>query len=318
MRKFLKTSHVISRVFLYLCVIGVLLLYFFKPGVLTLMQRFAPGADTGSWLALTTTLSIAAVMFAASELSYKGLLDNEFMITLSESVLKPVYSRYDLSDRRFSKPAKGEFDFNASLRDVTDGEERVKYELAWEKQHNKKLQKKTLGNKIVTLIFFIAGLVFFFCPFVVYPLTKNLMSLPTGTPMDYFSLVALILTMVIVLELGSNQGKSRRLNTILSIRTRSDELTEQPTPPAARPEMVYAAPKPAYEAPKPSTTTAPVPEQVVAAPVSVSVSTPEPVKPEETWTPEPAWTGVPDDLPAEEKPGESAFVNLTPENASED
>ena len=127
MRKFLKTSHVISRIFLYICVIGVLLLYFFKPGVLTLMQRFVPDADAGSWLALTTTLSIAAVMFAASELAYKSLLDNEFMITLSESVLKPVYSRYDLSDKRFSKPAKGEFDFNASLRDVTDGKARHAY-----------------------------------------------------------------------------------------------------------------------------------------------------------------------------------------------
>ena len=316
MRKFLKTSHVISRIFLYICVIGVLLLYFFKPGVLTLMQRFVPDADAGSWLALTTTLSIAAVMFAASELAYKSLLDNEFMITLSESVLKPVYSRYDLSDKRFSKPAKGEFDFNASLRDVTDGKERVMYELAWERQHSKKLQKKTIGNKLVTLIFFIAGLVFFFCPAVIYPLTKNLMNLPTGTPMDFFSLVALILTMVIVLELGSNQGQSRRLNTILSIRTRSDELTEQPTQAVGRPESVFTAPRPAYEAPKPSTTI--VPEQVMTTPTSVSVSAPEPVKPEDTWTPEPAWTGVPEDLPAEEKPGESAFVNLTPENVSED
>ena len=34
MRKFLKTSHVIARIFLYICVIGVLLLYFFKPGVI--------------------------------------------------------------------------------------------------------------------------------------------------------------------------------------------------------------------------------------------------------------------------------------------
>ena len=83
MRKFLKTSHVISRIFLYICVIGVLLLYFFKPGVLTLMQRFVPDADAGSWLALTTTLSIAAVMFAASELAYKSLLDNEFSQNLS-------------------------------------------------------------------------------------------------------------------------------------------------------------------------------------------------------------------------------------------
>ena len=88
MRKFLKTSHVISRIFLYLSVIGVLLLYFFKPGVISLVQQFVPTADTGAWLALVTTLSIAAVMFAASELAYKSLTDNEFMITLSTSILE--------------------------------------------------------------------------------------------------------------------------------------------------------------------------------------------------------------------------------------
>ena len=164
MRKFLKTSHVISRIFLYLSVIGVLLLYFFKPGVISLVQQFVPTADTGAWLALVTTLSIAAVMFAASELAYKSLTDNEFMITLSTSILETAYSRYDLSDRRFSKPAKGEFEFNQGLRDVTDERERVMYELSWEKQNNKALQKKTIGNMIVALIFFIAGLVFFFCP----------------------------------------------------------------------------------------------------------------------------------------------------------
>ena len=177
MRKFLKTSHVISRIFLYLSVIGVLLLYFFKPGVMNLMQQFVPTADTGAWLALVTTLSIAAVMFAASELAYKSLTDNEFMITLSTSILETVYGRYDLSDRRFSKPAKGEFEFNQGLRDVTDETERVMHELSWEKQNNKALQKKTIGNMIVALIFFIAGLVFFFCPAVWYPVTGGLMSL---------------------------------------------------------------------------------------------------------------------------------------------
>ena len=42
MRKFLKTSHVISRILLYLSVIGVLLLYFFKPGVISLVQQLIP------------------------------------------------------------------------------------------------------------------------------------------------------------------------------------------------------------------------------------------------------------------------------------
>ena len=232
MRKFLKTSHVISRIFLYLSVIGVLLLYFFKPGVISVAQQFVPTADTGAWLALVTTLSIAAVMFAASELAYKSLTDNEFMITLSTSILETTYGRYDLSDRRFSKPAKGEFEFNQGLRDVTDEKERVMYELAWEKQNNKALQKKTVGNMIVALIFFIAGLVFFFCPVVWYPITKGLMSFETGTVMDYFSLVAVILTLFIIFEIGNNQGPIRRLNTILSIRSRSDELHEKPVLPA--------------------------------------------------------------------------------------
>ena len=40
---------------------------------------------------------------------------------------------------------------------------------------------------------------------------------------------------------------------------------------------------------------------------------PEPVKPEETWTPEPAWMGVPEETGAEDKPHGSAFVNLTPD-----
>ena len=307
MRKFLKTSHVIARIFLYICVIGVLLLYFFKPGVIGLAQKFVPEADNGAWLAVVTTLSIAGVMFAASELAYKSLTDNEFMILLSSSVLKPAYGRYDLSDKRFSKPEKGEFDFNSSLRDVTDEKERVMRELAWERQNSKKLQKKTVGNKAVALLFFLAGLVFFFYPIAYYPIAHQLMSLPAGTVMDYFSIVALILTMVIVFEIGSNQGQARRLNTILSIRTRSDELNERPVLQAAKPEPVYTAPAPVYEAPKPAPSA-----PVVPAPAPV-----EPVKPEEPWKPEPEWTGVPEES-EEEKPEGGAFVNLTPEESAED
>ena len=228
------------------------------------------------------------------------------MITLSTSILETAYSRYDLSDRRFSKPAKGEFEFNQGLRDVTDERERVMYELSWEKQNNKALQKKTIGNMIVALIFFIAGLVFFFCPAVWYPISKGLMSFKTGTVMDYFSLVAIILTLFIIFEIGNNQGPIRRLSTILSIRTRSDELNEKPVLPASRPEAFYASAAPAYEAPKPA---APVVEHVVTSPVSA----PEPVKPEETWTPEPSWTGVPEETGAEDRPHGSAFVNLTPD-----
>ena len=83
------------------------------------MQQIVPTADSGSWLALVTALSIAAVMFAASELSYKSLTDNEFMITLSASILEAAYKHYDLSDKRFSNPVKGEFDFNLPKYDST-------------------------------------------------------------------------------------------------------------------------------------------------------------------------------------------------------
>ena len=278
MRKFLRTSHVISRVFLYVCVIGVLLLYFFKPGVIGLAQKLLPDTDSGAWLALVTTLSIAAVMFAASELSYKSLTDNEFMILLSSEVLKPAYGRYDLSDKRFSKPEKGEFDFNASLRDVTDEKERVMRELAWERQNSKKLQKKTVGNKIVTLFFFIAGLVFFFYPILFYPITHRLMSFSAGSLMDYFSM------------------------------NRSDDLSEKPALPAVKPEPAYSSPAPVYEAPKPAASVSPV--ESAPAPA-------EPVRPEAAWKPEPEWTGVPADND-EDKPQGSAFVNLTPEESSED
>ena len=308
MRKFLRTSHVISRVFLYVCVIGVLLLYFFKPGVIGLAQKLLPDTDSGAWLALVTTLSIAAVMFAASELSYKSLTDNEFMILLSSEVLKPAYGRYDLSDKRFSKPEKGEFDFNASLRDVTDEKERVMRELAWERQNSKKLQKKTVGNKIVTLFFFIAGLVFFFYPILFYPITHRLLSFSAGSLMDYFSIVALILAVVIIFEIGNNQGQARRFNTILSIRNRSDDLSEKPALPAVKPEPAYSSPAPVYEAPKPAASVSPV--ESAPAPA-------EPVRPEAAWKPEPEWTGVPADND-EDKPQGSAFVNLTPEESSED
>ena len=163
---------------------------------------------------------------------------------------------------------------------------------------------------IVALIFFIAGLVFFFCPFVWYPVAKGLMSFQTGTVMDYFSLVAIILTLFIIFEIGNNQGPIRRLSTILSIRSRSDELNEKPAQPASRPDVFYANAAPAaaaYEAPKPA---APAAEHAVTAPVPAPVSAPEPVKPEETWNPEPAWTGVPEE-------SGSTFVNLTPETEAE-
>ena len=320
MRKLLNTIHILARIFLYLSVIGVLLLYFFKPGILEAVQKIVPTANTGAWLAEVTALSIAAVLFAVAELAYKSLLDNEYRVLLSSSVLKPAFDRYDLSDKRFTKTAKGEFDFNASLRDVTDVKERVMQELAWERQNCRKLQKKTIGNKVFALLFFVAGLVFVIYPIVHYLITRTLLTLAVGTVLDYGSLVALILTIAIVFEIGNNQGQIRRLNTILSIRGRSDELSEKPPVlPAVQPEpAVYSAPAPyVYEAPKPAAPSVPVAEPAPAAP-AMPVVPAEPVKPEEPWKPEPVWSGVPEEPKIEEKPQESPFVNLTPEEETPD
>ena len=91
MRKLLNTIHILARIFVYLSVIGVLLLYFFKPGILEAVQKIVPSANTGAWLAEVTALAIAAVLFAVSELAYKSLLDNEYRVLLSSSVLKPAF-----------------------------------------------------------------------------------------------------------------------------------------------------------------------------------------------------------------------------------
>ena len=349
MSKFLKACHVISRIFLYICLIAVILFYVFRPELMVIAQETAPGAEDGAWLAITTAAAIAAVMFAAAELAFKSLTDNDFMITLSSSILDPAYRHFDLSDRRFSKTSKGEFDFTQKLRDVTDEKERILYELAWEKQNNKRLQKKTVGNKIVMFVFFVAGVLFFLSPVLFLLLVKQPLILEPGTVGRYFPFVALLLTVMIILEVGDNRGLNRRLDTILSLRTRSDDLYERPALPAAYPVVIAnptqaAAPIPAAE-PAPAEPTVPaeskkwkkkkherrkgseedvtnsaetvqsepVPEQVVNPPAAAAVSDPEPVQTEEIWTPEPVWSGVPEELEATEQPQGSTFVNLTPD-----
>ena len=375
MSKFLKACHVISRIFLYISLICVILFYVFRPELLVIAQGIAPGKEAGVWLAITTAVAISAVMFSAAELAFKSLTDNDFMITLSSSILEPAYGHFDISDKRYSKTSKGEFAFTQKLRDITDEKERVMYELAWEKQNNKRLQKKTAWNKIVMLVFFIAGFLFILFPAVYRLLIKEPMILDQGAIGRYFPFVALLLTVMIVLEVGDNRGLSRRLDTILSLRSRSDELYERPALPASNPVVTVnptqaAAPIPAadpvpvaYPVPaEPSSSaeekkskkkkrehrkengetvaveaeaveqeTESVPEQVVSAPASVSVSDPEPVTPEENWTPEeaawsgvpepewtpePAWTGVPESSDAGEQPESSTFVNLTPDEGA--
>ena len=306
MRKFLKTCHVIARIFLILCIAAVLLLYFFKPGILELVKTVLPAANNAAWLAVVTTLSLAAVMFAAAELAYKGLNDNEFLGTLSSSILKPAYEAFDLdlSDKRFSKIESGELDFNASLRDVTDGKERMLRELAWERQHCRKLQKKTVGNCIVVLLFFLTGLAFVLYPIIFFLVTGKLMGLPVGTGVDYVSIAALILAVVMIFECGSNQGYQRRLNTIVSIRTRSDDYMRMP---AALPGA-FSVPEEHIPAAVP--VVKPEPAEKPAAQENTVQEAPKPAA-EETWKPEPAWTGVPEEQ-VMEMPHENPFVIMTP------
>ncbi len=295
MRKVIKGCNVISKVLMIICVIALLLLFFFRAGSVAMMQRFAAGADEGTWLAMVTTLSIAAVMFAACGLAWRSMEEREFMTRLSSAILEPAYAQHDLSDKRL-KPESNELDFNASLRDVTDEKERVLRELAWEKQHNKKLQKKMTGSKLVSLFFFLAGLAFLIYPVVMYYLSGTLMSMAQGTPMDYFSLVALILTLFIASDNGSGQGLMRRLNTILSIRSRNDTIMEEEKAKAAVPVQM-AAVSPVY----------PVP-----------VTNPAPVYTAPAVQPEPAVPAPPPETePTDMPPAESVFENLTPEEPAE-
>ena len=286
MRKLVKVCNVISKVLMILCVIALLLLFFSRAGSIALLQRFVPSADEGTWLAMVTTLSIAAVMFAACGLAFRGVEEREFMTRLSSAILEPAYAQHDLGDKRL-KPAADELDFNASLRDVTDEKERVLRELAWEKQHNKKLQKKMNGSKLVCLFFFLAGLAFLIYPIVAHFVFGTVMRMIPGTPMDYFSIVALILTFFIASDSGSGQGILRRLNTILSIRSRNDALMEEEKAKAALPAQT-AEPAPVY------------------TPEPAPVYTPEPVRPEEDIP-------VPPEQPVPAAAPVSVFENLTPE-----
>lgn len=314
MNKFLKTCHIISRVFVYLCVILVLLLYFFKPGIMEWAQTVLPAADNSTWLAVVTSLSLAAVLFATSELSYKSLQDNEFLATLSSSLLQPAFEQFELNDGKVGKTVKSERELNENLRDISDGKERVIQELAWEKQHSKTLLKRTMGNKFASLFFLVAGLAFFLFPVVYYLVTKRLFGLESGTPLDYVSIVALVLTMVIVFESGNTQGLLRRLNTILAIRGRSDVLSEKAVQAEAVPNApvyLYSAPAPVSPAPISPAPVNSVPAQE-APPAAPAAPASAPLPPEEIWHPE-AWNGVPEETPAAEESSTNSFIHLTPE-----
>ena len=240
MRKFLKVCHIISRVFIFLCVAAAMALLFFRPEGL----GFGPvpaSADGSFWKVFATTLSLAAVMFAASDWAYRLLEDNDFLEVLSSSILKPAFDRHDLSDRRFHKTSADELDFNASLRTIADGKERVLQELAWEKKNNRHLQKKTVGNGVVSLIFFLLALLFLLYPIIVFFVKGQILALPGNDILAYVAVAAIVLTFIIIFDYTGYQKAIRRLNTVLSIRERSDAVYE-----SERTDLVRPKPLPAF------------------------------------------------------------------------
>ena len=251
MRQFLKVCHIISRVLIFLCVAAAMVLLFFRPEGLGFGP--VPATTDGSfWKVFATTLGLSAVMFAASDWAYRTLEDNDFLQQLSSSVLKPAFERNDLSDRRFHKGASDELEFVASLRTVSDEKERTLQELAWEKRNNKSLQKKVVGNGIVSLIFFLLALLFLVYPIVIYFAKGQVLGLPGADLQAYFAVAAVVLTFIIIFDYTGYQKALRRLHTILSIRERCDEIYEQercaeparPKPLAALVEAVSSAVKP--------------------------------------------------------------------------
>ena len=104
MRKFLRACHIISRIFIFLIMAAILLLYFIRPDTLGFLNTGA-AADGIFWEVFATTFSMAAVMFAASDWAYRSMEDNDYLVTLSSSILRPCYEEHDLSDKRYTKAA---------------------------------------------------------------------------------------------------------------------------------------------------------------------------------------------------------------------
>lgn len=282
MRKFLKVCHIISRVFIFLCIAAALVLLFLRPEGLGFGP--APTTDGSFWKVFAATLGLAAVMFAASDWAYRLLEDNDFLEVLSSSILKPAFDRHDLSDKRYHKTAANELDFNASLRSISDVRERTLQELAWEKKNNKQLQKKTVGNGIVSLVFFVLALLFLVYPVVMYFLNGQVLKLPGLDILAYVAVAAVVLTFIIIFDYTGYQKALRRLNTVLSIRSRCDEIFEaertdliRPKPLAAYAEAPVPAEGPTMPAPAAEPEAAPVPKTPapVIMPEEVPAEVPE-------------------------------------------
>lgn len=279
MRKFLRACHFISRILIVLCVAAILVLYYYRPDSFAFIG-VRGAAHESFWLVFGTTLGMASVMFAASDWAFTSLEEKEFLVTLSSSILHPCYDEHDLSDRHYAKAASaGELDFNANLREVTDGRERIMQELAWERKNNKRLKGKAAGNSIVSLVFFLAALFFLIYPIVLFLVKGQLLTLPDGSFMPYFTMAAVVLTLLILCDNTGYWVLQRRLNTVLSIRNRNDALDNAPTAPTPLP-----APAPA------------------SAPVSAPAPAPTPAKAE----------------PVTEEKSDSVFESLAPEEDSQE
>ena len=279
MRKFLRACHFISRILIVLCVAAILVLYYYRPDSFAFIG-VQGAAHESFWLVFGTTLGMASVMFAASDWAFTSLEEKEFLVTLSSSILHPCYDEHDLSDRHYTKAASaGELDFNANLREITDSRERIMQELAWERKNNKRLKGKAAGNSIVSLVFFLAALFFLIYPIVLFLVKGQLLTLPDGSFMPYFTMAAVVLTLLILCDNTGYWVLQRRLNTVLSIRNRNDALDNAPTAPTPLP-----APAPA------------------SAPVSAPAPAPTPAKAE----------------PVTEEKSDSVFESLAPEEDSQE
>ena len=313
MRKFLKVCHIISRVLIFLCVAAALVLLFLRLEGLGFGP--APTTDGSFWKVFSATLGLAAVMFAASDWAYRLLEDNDFLEALSASILKPAFERHDLSDKRFHKTAANELDFNASLRTISDVKERTLQELAWEKKNNKQLQKKTVGNGIVSLIFFLLALLFLIYPIVMYFVTGQVLKLPGTDILAYVAAAAIVLTFIIIFDYTGYQKALRRLNTVLSIRSRCDEIYEAERTDLVRPKPIAAytpspSDAPAAQAPVPEPEPLPAPKAPAPVIMPEEVPAEVPAETTEAVQAEPEPEAVPA-VPAE--PKESVFESLAPE-----
>ena len=156
-----------------------------------------------------------------------------------------------------------------------------------------------------------------------YFLTEQVLALPGADILAYVAVAAVVLTFIIIFDYTGYQKALRRLNTVLSIRSRCDEIYEAERTDLVRPKPLPAflqtpAPEEAPAAPvqaEPEAAPAPKTPTPIILPEEVPAEAPaEPVK-EEPEVPETPESDVEPAVPAE--PKESVFESLTPEDTAE-